>query len=110
MSQNYGTKRIVTGAHYGLRDWLAQRATAIIMAIFTIVLLAQVVFGEPLSYYKWAGIFSSQWMKSLTLVVIVALLVHVWVGVRDIFMDYVKPVSVRLTLAELDGIVVRVTT
>ncbi|MFW9617098.1 succinate dehydrogenase, hydrophobic membrane anchor protein [Aquabacterium sp.] len=98
MSQNYGTKRIVTGAHYGLRDWLAQRATAIIMAIFTIVLLAQVVFGEPLSYYKWAGIFSSQWMKSLTLVVIVALLVHVWVGVRDIFMDYVKPVSVRLTL------------
>ncbi|MFZ4552082.1 MAG: succinate dehydrogenase, hydrophobic membrane anchor protein [Aquabacterium sp.] len=98
MSQNYGTKRIVTGAHYGLRDWLAQRATAIIMALFTVVLLAQVIFGEPLSYYKWAGIFSSQWMKSLTLVVIVAMLVHVWVGVRDIFMDYVKPVSVRLTL------------
>lgn len=98
MSQNYGTKRIVTGAHYGLRDWLAQRITAVLMALFTIVLLAQVIFGEPLSYYKWAGIFSSQWMKSLTLVVIVALLVHVWVGVRDIFMDYVKPVSVRLTL------------
>ena len=98
MSQNYGTKRIVTGAHYGLRDWLAQRITAALMALFTIVLLAQVIFGEPLSYYKWAGIFSHQWMKTLTFVVIVALLYHAWVGVRDIWMDYVKPVGLRLAL------------
>jgi succinate dehydrogenase / fumarate reductase membrane anchor subunit len=98
MSQNYGTKRIVSGAHYGLRDWLAQRITAVLMALFTIVLLAQVIFGEPMSYYKWAGIFSAQWMKTLTFVVIVALLYHVWVGVRDIFMDYIKPVGIRLSL------------
>ncbi|MBI2732391.1 MAG: succinate dehydrogenase, hydrophobic membrane anchor protein [Aquabacterium sp.] len=98
MSQNYGTKRIVTGAHYGLRDWLAQRITAVLMALFTVVLLAQVIFGEPLSYYKWARIFSHQWMKTLTFVVIIALLYHAWVGVRDIWMDYVKPVGVRLAL------------
>jgi len=98
MSQNYGTKRIVTGAHYGLRDWLAQRITAVLMALFTVVLLAQVIFGEPLSYYKWAGIFSHQWMKTLTFVVIIALLYHAWVGVRDIWMDYIKPVGVRLAL------------
>jgi succinate dehydrogenase / fumarate reductase, membrane anchor subunit len=98
MSQNYGTKRIVTGAHYGLRDWLAQRVTAVLMALFTVVLLAQVIFGEPLSYYKWAGIFSHQWMKTLTFVVIIALLYHAWVGVRDIWMDYIKPVGVRLAL------------
>jgi succinate dehydrogenase / fumarate reductase membrane anchor subunit len=98
MSQNYGTKRIVTGAHYGLRDWLAQRVTAVLMALFTVVLLAQVIFGEPLSYYKWAGIFSHQWMKTLTFVVIVAMLYHAWVGVRDIWMDYIKPVVLRLAL------------
>ncbi len=44
MSQNYGTKRIVTGARYGLRDWLAQRITAVLMALFTIVLGAK-LFG-----------------------------------------------------------------
>ncbi len=98
MSQNYGTKRIVTGAHYGLRDWLAQRVTAVLMALFTIVLLAQVIFGGPLGYDSWAGIFSSQWMKVLTFVVILAMLYHVWVGVREIFMDYIKPVSIRLSL------------
>jgi succinate dehydrogenase / fumarate reductase membrane anchor subunit len=37
-------------------------------------------------------------MKALTFVVIVALLVHVWVGMRDILMDYVKPVGIRLGL------------
>ena len=98
MSQNYGTKRIVTGDSYGLRDWLAQRITAVLMALFTIVLLVQVIFGGPLGYDKWAGIFSQQWMKTLTFVVIIAMLYHVWVGMRDLFMDYIKPVGIRLTL------------
>jgi succinate dehydrogenase / fumarate reductase membrane anchor subunit len=99
MAVNFGSKRIVVGAHYGLRDWLAQRVTAVLMALFTVILLAQVIFSSgPIGYDKWAGIFSSQWMKTLTFTVIVAMLYHVWVGVRDIWMDYVKQVSVRLSL------------
>jgi succinate dehydrogenase / fumarate reductase, membrane anchor subunit len=99
MSVNYGSKRIVVGAHYGLRDWLSQRVTAGLMALFTLVVLAQVMFTKgPIGYDKWSGIFASQPMKVLTFAVIVALLWHVWVGMRDIWMDYVKPVSVRLLL------------
>ena len=99
MSVNYGSKRVVTGAHYGLRDWLAQRITAGLMALFTLILLAQVLFTSgPLGYEVWAGIFAAQWMKLLTFVVVIALLYHVWVGMRDIWMDYVKPVGVRLVL------------
>ncbi len=98
MAQNYGSKRLVVGAHYGMRDWLSQRITAVLMALFTIVLLAQVLFGGPLDYYRWSSIFASQWMKVLTFVVIVSLAWHAWVGVRDILMDYVKPVGPRLVL------------
>jgi len=99
MSVNYGSKRIVTGAHYGLRDWLSQRVTALVMAVFTLIVLLQVIFTRgPVGYDRWAGIFAAQWMKVLTFVVIVSLLWHVWVGMRDIWMDYVKPVSIRLTL------------
>ncbi|MBU3737597.1 MAG: succinate dehydrogenase, hydrophobic membrane anchor protein [Rhodoferax sp.] len=99
MAVNYGSRRLVVGAHYGLRDWLAQRVTAVLMALFTALVLAQVLLTRgPVDYYKWAGIFSSQWMKVLTLTVIVALLYHVWVGVRDIFMDYIKPLAWRLAL------------
>jgi len=98
MSQNYGSKRIVVGAHYGFRDWLSQRVTAVLMALFTVVLLLQVLFGGPLGYERWAGIFAQQWMKFLTFTVIVALALHAWVGVRDIWMDYIKPVGLRLVL------------
>ncbi len=98
MAVNYGSRRVVVGAHYGMRDWLSQRITAVLMAIFTIVLLAQVIFGGPLGYDRWAGIFSSQWMKVLTFVVFISLGWHAWVGVRDIWMDYVKPVALRLVL------------
>ena len=98
MSINFGSKRTVVGAHYGLRDWLAQRVTAVLMALFTIVLLAQLLFGGALGYDRWAAIFSSQWMKALTFVVIVSMLMHAWVGMRDIWMDYVKPMVLRLLL------------
>jgi len=94
----FGSKRLVVGAHYGLRDWLAQRITAVLMAVFTLVLLVQFLTPGPLGYEHWAAIFSSQWMKLLTFVTIVALIYHVWVGVRDIWMDYVPAVGARLTL------------
>jgi succinate dehydrogenase / fumarate reductase, membrane anchor subunit len=98
MADNFGSKRVVVGAHYGLRDWLSQRVTAALMALFTLAVIVQVLLPGEMGYDKWAGMFSRQWMKVLTFVVIVSLLIHVWVGMRDIWMDYVKPVAVRLVL------------
>lgn len=99
MAVNYGSKRVVVGAHYGLRDWLSQRITGALMALFTIIVLAQLLLTSgPIGYDKWAGIFASQWMKVLTFAVIAGLLYHVWVGMRDVWMDYVQPVGIRLAL------------
>ncbi len=99
MAVNYGTRRTVVGAHYGLRDWLSQRVTAVLMALFTLIVLAQVLFSRgPIGYDSWAGIFASQWMKVLTFAVIVGLVWHVWVGMRDVLMDYIKPLWLRLAL------------
>ncbi len=98
MADNFGSKRIVVGAHYGMRDWLSQRITATLMALFTVVLLAQLLMPGALDYYRWSAIFAAQWMKVLTFVVIVSLAWHAWVGVRDILMDYVKLMGMRLAL------------
>lgn len=99
MAVNYGSRRTVVGAHYGTRDWLAQRVTAAVMALFTLIVLAQVIFSRgPIGYDNWAGIFHPQWMKALTFATVAALLYHVWVGMRDVLMDYVKPVGIRLVL------------
>ncbi|MEO7337470.1 MAG: succinate dehydrogenase, hydrophobic membrane anchor protein [Caldimonas sp.] len=101
MAQNFGSRRTVVGAHYGLRDWLSQRITAVVMALFTVAVIAQVLMPGEIGYDKWAAMFSRQWMKVLTFTVIISLLIHAWVGMRDIWMDYVKPVATRLTLEAL---------
>lgn len=92
------TRRIVVGAHYGLRDWLAQRITAVVLLVYTLVLLGAALFTPELTYGAWAGLFASAWMKVATLLAVLALSWHAWVGVRDIYMDYIKPTGVRLVL------------
>jgi len=89
--------RVVVGAHYGLRDWIAQRATAVIMAIYTVALVL-FLLAMPSSYENWQGFFRQTWVQVLTQTTLLALVIHAWVGIRDLWMDYVKPVSVRLVL------------
>ena len=98
---NIGPRRLVVGAHYGVKDWLAQRVTAIVMAVFTVVLLVSFLTGQNFTYEGWAGLFARQWFKLFTMVTFFGMFYHVWVGVRDIWMDYVKPVGIRLTLQTL---------
>ena len=98
-NNNIGPKRLVVGAHYGLRDWLAQRATAIVMVAYTIILLVAFLSGSNFSYEGWAGLFARQWFKMATFVTFLALLYHAWVGVREVVMDYcTKSVGLRLVL------------
>jgi succinate dehydrogenase / fumarate reductase membrane anchor subunit len=93
--------RIVVGAHYGLRDWLAQRVTAAIMAAYAVVVAFILMTGTPLGYTVWRDFFTQGWMRVATLLFAVSLAWHAWVGVRDILMDYVKPDGLRLTLQVL---------
>ncbi|MDB5796805.1 MAG: sdhD [Paucimonas sp.] len=95
---NIGPRRLVVGAHYGTADWLAQRVTAILMALYTLVLLVAFLFSGPASYESWAGLFAAQWFKLFTFVTLISLFYHAWVGMRNVWMDYVKPVALRLLL------------
>ncbi|MDR5734833.1 succinate dehydrogenase, hydrophobic membrane anchor protein [Caballeronia sp. LZ025] len=96
-----GPKRLVVGAHYGLGEWLAQRITAIVAAVYTLVLLVLFFGARNFSYEGWASIFAMQWMKLATFVALLSLFYHAYVGMRDIWMDYVKPVGLRLFLTVL---------
>ena len=94
-------KRLVVGAHYGLRDWLAQRITAGIMAVYTLILAGVFLRGAPFTYGAWKELFAQGWMRVATLLFAASLAWHAWVGARDILMDYVKPDGLRLTLQVL---------
>jgi len=89
--------RTVVGAHYGLRDWLAQRITAVVMAVFSAIIVIVLMLGQPISYAVWRDFFAQGWMRVATLLFAASVAWHMWVGVRDILMDYVKPTGVRLS-------------
>jgi len=90
--------RVVTGAHYGLRDWLGQRVTAVIMAAYTVLIGAIMLFDAPTGFGEWKALFSGRVMQLATLLFIASLLYHAWVGIRDVLMDYIKPTALRFTL------------
>jgi succinate dehydrogenase / fumarate reductase membrane anchor subunit len=92
------TRRQAVGAHYGLKDWLLQRVTAVLMALYTLLLLAIALWNGGLDYPLWQALFAHGVFKLATFLFMVALLYHAWIGVRDIFMDYLKPVGLRLSL------------
>lgn len=91
-------KRIVVGAHYGIRDWLLQRITAVAMALYTVLFVVRVLLLPAYDNAAWSALFAGGFMRFATFLFFMALFYHAWVGVRDIFMDYVKPVGVRLAL------------
>jgi succinate dehydrogenase / fumarate reductase, membrane anchor subunit len=94
-------RREVVGAHYGLRDWLAQRVTAVVMTVYTLALVVMLAGLPEWDYENWRALFAAPVMRYGTALFILSLLLHTWVGVRNIFMDYVKPAGLRLTLHAL---------
>ncbi|HMV12960.1 MAG TPA: succinate dehydrogenase, hydrophobic membrane anchor protein [Nitrosomonas sp.] len=94
------TKRVLTGAHYGLIDWLVQRVTAVLMVLY-LLLLAWVFTDQASDYAGLKSIFANQWMRIFSLLVFIGLCWHAWVGVRNVLMDYVKITSIRLSVQVL---------
>ena len=95
-----GPKRVVVGAQYGLAGFIGQRITSVVLTLWVLLVGLSVLFG-PLTYDKWAGLFAPLWMKIVTLIALFSLLYHAWIGVRNIWMDYIKPLWVRLSLETL---------
>ncbi len=90
--------RIIVGAHYGLKDWLAQRISAIVMATYSVFIGIALASGGAASYASWRALMSGSVTRFATFLFIVSVCYHAWIGVRDIWMDYINSVAVRLTL------------
>ena len=91
-------RREAIGAHYGLRDWLMQRITAVAIAAYLVLLLGVLLFTPGMDLPAWQALFSNQTFKLATFVALVSVFLHAWVGMRDIIMDYIRSTALRLTL------------
>ena len=82
----------------GMRTWLLQRLTAIYIALYALVLIAWGIAESPVEYTTWLKLLSHPVILIATVIFYLSVLIHAWVGVRDILVDYAKPSSVRFIL------------
>ena len=85
----------------GLRTWLLQRLSATYITIFLIVFGVKVIDtwgGEPVTYEVWRAWVAHPVSNIALILFIFALLLHAWVGVRDVIMDYINSVALRYVL------------
>lgn len=91
-------KRHAGGSRSGLTIWLLQRASAVWLAVALPALLLAILLGGPFDYPAWVALFKPLWVRLALLLTMVALLAHAWIGMREVMMDYVQPMVLRLPL------------
>ena len=91
-------KREVIGAHYGLRGWMVQRASAVVMLVYTLFSLVILATMPRFDYASWKALWAMSGLRYATVAFVVAVLLHAWIGLRNVFMDYVHPAGLRLAL------------
>ncbi len=82
----------------GLKDWLIQRISALVIAIYSVFLLVFICFHTPLTYSVWSALFHHEVMRIASMLMLLALSLHAWVGVWTVTTDYIKCYIVRLVL------------
>ena len=82
----------------GVHDFILVRATAIVMTLYIIYLIGFFAMTGEMTYDIWSGFFASSFTKVFTLLTLFSVLVHAWIGMWQVFTDYVKHVALRLFL------------
>jgi succinate dehydrogenase / fumarate reductase membrane anchor subunit len=85
----------------GLRDWLIQRVSAVVLAVYFIFLFVYLCLHPQLTYVEWENLFANPVMKTGTLLALLSLLVHAWIGIWTVTTDYLKSMPLRITIQML---------
>ncbi len=72
----------------GLYDWLFQRVTAVVMAAYVVFIVAYIVMHPGLTFTQWSGLFDSLWIRVFSLLTLVSIIIHAWIGLWVVLTDY----------------------
>lgn len=84
-------------AHHGLGEWLLQRLTALYLAGFTVWITVLLIFSDSLDYLAWKAWMAHGGVRLAFALFFASVLAHAWVGMRSVFLDYLKPLWIRFT-------------
>lgn len=88
----------------GAFDWLMQRVSAVVLAVYTLFLAGYALASPDLDYAQWAGLFDQLWMRIFSLLALILLGIHSWVGLWTITTDYIKPAGPRFLAQACSGL------
>ena len=89
----------------GLYDWMIQRVTAIVLAAYTIFILGYLVLNPDLTFAQWSAFFSQTCVRIFSLLALLSLGAHAWIGLWTISTDYLKAMVFRFLFQAVSGLV-----
>jgi succinate dehydrogenase / fumarate reductase membrane anchor subunit len=90
--------QLLTSKYPGMRLWLSQRLSAVVMAAYIVLLIIILAALQPNNHGAWRALFATSWMCIATFLFFVSLFIHAWLGVSDVFKDYVFNLKLRAVL------------
>lgn len=90
--------QLLTSKYPGMRLWLSQRLTAVIMASYILLLIVLLAYQQPFGFEAWHSFVSPVWFRLVTFVFFISLFMHAWLGVSDVFKDYIFNKKLRTYL------------
>lgn len=92
---------LLTERYPGMRAWLTQRLTGLVMAIYAVIAFVRFLLMQPNYYEAWVNFFQPWWWRVASLLFWIALSMHAWLGIREVFKDYVPNSNVRDVLTKM---------
>ena len=82
----------------GQRPWVIQRLTALYLLLFLAASVAYVALGNPLTFTAWRALVAQPVVKVGFFLIFSSIFLHAWIGLRDVLLDYVHPLPLRMLL------------
>lgn len=87
--------QITTLTRNGLKDWFLQRVSALVLMCYFLLIFGYILGHRPLQYEDWSNLFHHNAMRIFTIVALLSLLAHTWVGMWTVITDYISCKMVR---------------
>lgn len=83
--------------HRGISEWLLQRLSAVYLAGFVVFIAVKLILSPLTTFTVWQAWFYSDAIRLANALFLLGLLLHIWIGLRSVYMDYLPHTALRMT-------------
>tara|TARA_B110000977_G_C10753448_1_gene367811 strand:- start:62 stop:409 length:348 start_codon:yes stop_codon:yes gene_type:complete len=90
----------------GLYDWFFQRISALVLAAYSVFVVIYLLVNPQLDFAQWDALFGMTSMRIFSLMALLSLGAHCWIGLWSISTDYLKPFVLRFVFQMVVGVLI----